>query len=120
MRPFEEKLTASLDDFASAFADRNFCVVKFVTAALGFIRYFRKITANGVDRRSCCLKTSKLRMTSVASGLAKQDFLSQQPFTPGREQTFGVKILRMNRPQPHRLDQRYSLGNGYCELSCCQ
>ena len=120
MRPFEEKLTARLDELASAFADRNFCEVKFVTAALGFIGNFRKITANSADRRSCCLKTSKLRMTSVASGPAKQDFLSQQPFPPGREQAFGVKILGMNRPQPHRPDQRYSFGNGYCELSCCQ
>lgn len=101
MRPFEEQLSAGFDQLARRFSNRNFRAIEFVSAAIGFVRKFREITGNGFDRRGCELEPAELRMTSVAAGLTEQNFLSEQPFAPGGEQTFGVEILWINRPEPH-------------------
>ena len=47
------------------------------------------------------LEASELRMMPVALRAARQNLLRQQTFTPERHQSFGVKKLRMNSPQPH-------------------
>ena len=41
-------------------------------------------------------------MRGVTTGLAEQNFLGQQSFPPGSEQSFSIKISRMDRPQAHR------------------
>jgi len=46
-------------------------------------------------------KPRELRMAGVSAGRAAQDLLGEQRFPPGRDESPGVEVARMQRPEPH-------------------
>jgi hypothetical protein len=49
------------------------------------------------------LETNKLRVISVALGLAQKNPLRQKSLSPQSDQTLPVEVLRMNCPDAHCL-----------------
>ena len=106
VRPFKEQLAAGFDERAGGPAQTDFCPIEPVAPAVGFIDQSGQIIGDGLNRRRLRLKTAKLRMPSVTARLAEKNFLGQQSLAPRGEQSFGVEVLRMNCPEPHRLQSK--------------
>ena len=77
-----------------------------VPPPLRLIEYGAKIGRNGAKGVPSISESHQLRMITIASGLALQHLLRQQPFPPQSNQPLGVKIFRMDGPQPHALEFR--------------
>jgi len=54
-----------------------------------------------LDRFCMRLKPNKLRVMAVAFGFAAQDLLRQQRFAPKRDESFRIKIFRVQSPKSH-------------------
>lgn len=79
----------------------DFTGVKSVVAGLRLVEHEAEI---GVDRcggGSVRLEARKLRMMAIANRFAAKGSPRQERFTPQRDQTFGIKVLGVEGPNPH-------------------
>ena len=101
MRPFEEQLPARFRQADAKPVLQNPRAIEAITPPGGFIGYVMQICANRFDTPPMRTKARELRMVLVAARFAGQHCLGEQPFPPERNETFGIKVPRMNCPKPH-------------------
>lgn len=78
---------------------RSFCGdlrrIEIVPSCGCFVGNSPQVPADRLNRISAFLKTLQLRMKSISFRLAKQDFLSEQPFPPQGDQAHAIEERRM-------------------------
>jgi len=67
-----------------------------------------KVSRNYRDRLRVRAKPRELRMMPVAFGFAAEHFLRKQCFAPQRDESAGVQVFRVQRPQSHSENETNS------------
>ena len=99
--PFEKQLAARLDQPSGKGQRGDLTEIKRVTTPGRFLGKQNEISRDDAKRIRLRPETLELRMARIASGLAAQNLLRQQPFPPRGHQPFSIEIARMNSPEAH-------------------
>jgi hypothetical protein len=83
-------------------AAAELCRAEAVGAALRFGKHDAQIGVDGRDGIRLRTEALELRMVAIAAGFAAQDGAREQRFAPDGDETLGVEIARMQRPEPRR------------------
>jgi hypothetical protein len=102
MFPFVQNLSIGLMNFHRDIALPDLRTVELITSSFRFREHRHQVSCHGHHRISMRLEPEELRMMAIALRLAAQDFLREQRFAPQRDQSFGIEIFWVQRPQAHR------------------
>ncbi len=80
----------------------NFSGIERIAAPYRFIVNSSKVERNGCKRVRMGPKACELRVVPVAFCFAEQDLLREQRFAPERNQSPGIQIFGMERPESHK------------------
>jgi hypothetical protein len=75
--------------------------IEVVSASRGFVVNNLKVRRDGLRGIAGLLESQELRMVKISVRSASQYRLRQQRFPPERDETAGIEISGMERPQSH-------------------
>jgi hypothetical protein len=79
----------------------NLSSIEVVSASRGFVVNNLKVRRDGLRGIAGLLESQELRMVKISVRSASQYRLRQQRFPPERDETAGIEISGMERPQSH-------------------
>jgi len=80
----------------------DLCSCKTVTAANRLLVNDPQVFSNEADGQRLLFEAKKLRVSNVSSSPPPQYRLGKKALPPQGDQAAGVKVLRMQAPDPHR------------------
>src|SRR5579859_4563208 len=126
MLPFVLELSAChFQGLSADLAPTDLLRVEAVAPPRGFRLDFPQVGGDGRPGPAVFFETDELGMMLVALGLPREHGLSEQALAPERDQSFGIQVLRMQRPESHllvgtlRRDSSHSTKGFHCFQSSC-
>src|SRR6516162_9872465 len=101
MHPFVKQLALRFVDPATQAFACELGRVKRIATTLRLLMNSNQIGGDSSKWGRRRPEPGELRVMLVSFGGAAQDFLGQQRLAPKSDQSLGVEIPRMKRPQPH-------------------
>ena len=99
--PFVLELAAGFGDLAAGARAGDFGGVEVVAAAGGFAGKGGEEGGDGGEGFVLGAKTEEVRVVAVAAGFSGEDFLGQECFAPGGDESAGVEVAGVEGPESH-------------------
>ena len=99
--PFILELAAGFGDLAAGARAGDFGGVEVVAAAGGFVGECGEEGGDGVEGFLLRAEAVELGVVAVAAGFSGEDFLGEECFAPGGDESAGVEVAGVEGPESH-------------------